>query len=617
MSLEITSEFSNRNIEKRVTKRNLIVLQVSRFSMSDKDNKLIGKLNKDFSFFLKEIFEYLELPLIRPNFRLIIQEDTDSRVIPSIGKSFGVQFDSETNELILANWLTALPIREQKNLFEYLLIKEAFRFALTCQLDFACPSNDLVELVLFVIAALWLIKYKDITSSNPQIVWIRHRSAFDDDDFFHHVTWDSYVLLGVLNDTQPIRIYDEFVRILTWSHVENKSYAETIDRFTSWINQYLKERDTLLLPIHMPSRDFQVIKIIHQLGQDAASPKTIGDQFELSHDTIDNLFKEFYDKYNTYWYAKHNFLLLNLYPYFFRITLTNKKYSDQLLTKLKETKYMYNIFTNSALDIICGTLYCPLIVHNHLHDYFEKLAKKEIISKYFFQQIRCQQLYSSITTENIEPTVENYKKFLENPSQFSYETLLLDETIYDIVNAPKAKRKIAIDENLLTFFSIFCARYLIKAHYMLFPLSELFELCKRNGINPEESEDLMDFVNKMELRTKRLNLIDYCLFIHPAVYEFRRAVLFELIINPENPLVNQLVNKFKVFSALVVYKFYDRVIFGFIDISLTHSVVPLIEEIIKTSGISPSIYKIQTIKNFQRYIPFHELYDYQNHQWTF
>jgi hypothetical protein len=276
---------------------------------------------------------------------------------------------------------------------------------------------------------------------------------------------------------------------------------------------------------------------------------------------------------------------------------------------------MMDFFQNQTGEILVGLLYCPHVVQANLDENFTKLQKKGIICNYIFYQLRKQKRYCTITQKEFKATAENYKKLITNPPDFTYETLLILDEETDITKIPKRKRKLAIDDNLLTYFSIYGARNLRRVDYMFFPLEELFGLCERNDINPEDSRKLNDFVNQVELRLFRLGLIDYFLNIE-NIGTYSNVLYFELTINPNDPKVSALVDKFKIFSALVCFEFIDKVIIGFPNISLNHPAKEIVEEEFKKLDIEYLIYWIRTVKGFKRYIPLNNLYDYEKESWT-
>jgi hypothetical protein len=576
--------------------------------------KLEKDLNKKYKSLIKQIAAYLDFKPLKPKYYIKLQDESSIEKIPSKGISFGSIIDEENNRIILANWIEKLPIREKEILQEYLIIKQIFHDFILNKLEVDCSSNDFLLLISFLMATIFIMEKENKPSSHQQIINIRKFNSFEDNEYFRSIDWDVYITRCNQLNISAVRIFDKAIKIINNSVNEKKSYKETIAEFDSWINKIISKKESSLLPIFMDDREYQVVKALHQLGQRKATAKKIGEIVGLSHNTINNALVDYFEKFGLFWHVRHKFTAFNLYPYFFRITLSDKKHYSLLLKNLKQQNYMMDFFQNQTNDVLVGVLFCPHVVQANLDEYFLKLQKKGIISHYIFRQLRKQKRFCTITQKEIKATVDNYKKLLTKPSNFAFETLLILDEETDITKIPKRKRKLAIDDNLLTYFSIYGARNLRRVDYMFYPLEELFDLCKRNDINPEDSRKLNDFVNQLELRLYRLGLIDYFLNIE-NIGTYSNALYFELTIDPNDSKVNTLVEKFKIFSALVYFEFLDRVIFGFPNISMNHPAKVIVEEEFKKLKIEYLIYWIRTVKGFKRYIPLNRLYDYENESW--
>ena len=218
--------------------------------------------------------------------------------------------------------------------------------------------------------------------------------------------------------------------------------------------------------------------------------------------------------------------------------------------------------------------------------------------------------YSSFTTENFSPSPEIYKKFIDDSSKFNFQTLkILDET-YDVQKLPKEKKAV-FNIDVLEFISCLRTSYLSKGYYMFY-VEELSNLYNRKYSDNEEK--LMYFINQQDLRLRRLGLVKYCLNIQ-NFYRQRYNLYFEIIADPASKKIQDLKTQLKFSSNMCCFEFYDRIIFSYSHIRMENPFREALQEYLSNNGFTFEVYAGNLSPELDRYIPYQDLYDYEEKRW--
>ncbi|MGC9781314.1 MAG: hypothetical protein HZR80_18880 [Candidatus Heimdallarchaeota archaeon] len=573
------------------------------------------QLSKEFFQYFKKISAFLDAQVKKIKMKVKIQKADSDVVIHDYGKGFGVITENE--QIILANWLFNLPQREKEILLKFLLIREGFRVHFNNQIKSSHFYNDLVEILLNIIAALWIINDRGYKLGSPQVIDIRGRIAFDDTQVFNHNYWE-WVLLDWYNyRLSTMELFNKLVSSINLAIEKKFSLKHLVDDFKSWLENQVQKVFLLALPLSLKKKKFDIIKSMITLGYDKSSAKEVGKLVNRSYNVVDIAFKELFEKYQVYWRANINLPLIRLYPYYFRITLNDKKFKSQLIKKFKTIPYLKELDESFSKNkhTLAGFLESPHYIPVSLEEYFEKLVRKKIADNFFCQMIRRKTLYTTITTEKLKPNKETYKQVFENPNKEKNLTLTILDDRFDITKPPKEKKAV-FDENVLNFITLIKARYLGKAHYMLSPLTKVYEFCKKNDIDSIDSLAVKYFLNQLDIRCRRLGLINYFLNIQ-NISNYGDALFFELQEDPKSDLSMSIIEKAKIFSPMIVKEFFQRTAILFPKVSINNPLREVLEEFIRNIGVEFSTYHFSYYKEYLPDVLYIDLYDFEENRWKF
>ncbi|NHJ49931.1 MAG: hypothetical protein FK733_19220 [Asgard group archaeon] len=573
-------------------------------------------IKKDFKIIFKEISDYLKKPLPDEIFDIKIQPKRSKVDVPKVGDKYGVYYKSDN--LILANWLFDLRVKEQETIIEYLLVREIFRYYFRDDSIDQLKFDRLIEVVCHALAGTWISQIgKDKSLSDKKIRYIDQRSAFEDTDEIMGHDWAVIFAMAIKYKLSVVDLFEKAFSLMKSGSKNNNLISEIDKEYRSWCKSFYPKDTKIGLPQYFDNRHFEIFELLATEGHEQGTTSHIAKKMDLSHDVIHRSFKFLYDDLFIAWYPVKNFLLMRLYPHFFRVTLTAKKHLKPFLDYLHANPYINHVHNTIDANepIVSVKFACPLILHNQLSSYFEKLQSKGIIKDLFFERIRRRILQCAITRDDLEPTEETFQRLFDNPFSIDFKTLtLLDERL-DFDNSIKFNKAI-FDPNVLHFMSYYDARYLTKGDFMVHPLPEFFKACENNNIDTSDTKAVTHFVSQLETRCSNLGLIDYKLHIK-KLSNYGKSVFLELHDSIESASVNRLLEKLKISYALIAMEFLDRTLLIFPKLNLEHLFIIQVEKQIQEVGIDYDIYHIYLNKDFTFYTPLHQLYDYENQTWKF
>lgn len=573
-------------------------------------------IKKDFKSIFNTISELLKKPLPEEIIKLKIQPKNSKRKVPKVGDKYGVYYDKNT--LVLARWLFDLRVKEQETIIEYLLVREIFRYYFKDDSIDQLKFDRLIEVVCHALAGAWISQIgEDKTLTDKKIRYIDQRSAFEDTDEISGFDWAVIFAMAITYKLSVVDLFGKAFSMMKSGTENNNPISEIDGEYRSWCKSFYPKDTKIGLPQYFDDRYFEIFELLATGGPEQGSTLHIAKKMDLSHDVIYRSFKFLYDDLFIAWYPVKNFLLLRLYPHFFRVTLSAKKHLKPFLEYLHANPYINSVHNTQDVKepIVSVKFACPLILHNQLSTYFEKLQSKGIIKDLFFERIRRRILQCAITRDDLEPTEETFQRLFDNPYSIDFKTLtLLDERLaFDkLPNFNKA----VFDPNVLHFMSYYDARYLTKGDYMVHPLPEFFKACENNNIDTSDTKLVTHFFSQLETRCRKLGLIDYNLHIH-KLSNYGKTVFLELRDTIDSASVNRLLEKLKISYALIIMEFLDRTLLGFPKLSLEHPFIIQVEKQVQKEGIDYDIYQIFLNYDFNLFTPLHQLYDYENQTWIF
>lgn len=576
------------------------------------------QLQKNFRKEVRIIGNYLEQKKIN-QYPIVSFDEKKSNQIAKYGKQFGVKI--ENNKIILADWILELQKKEKPFIVRFLLIRESFRiyFNKLVKADYKIYQN-FCNVTLNDIALLWLLSTEQMTLADSDIISIRGRMPFKDDDVFNTLAWEWVLIDSHKYGISAFRIFNKLIEFIKEGLEKNLQEKKLVNQFLNWIEAQKEEEHYLALPIYFKQKHFDMIQAMVELGAINASAKNVGKIIGKSYNVVDISFKELFDQYFIFWRAKPNILLLKLYPYFFRLTVKNREGVKQIARKLKPIRYIKDLDYNEASEsefILSGIMECPQVTSNKLSNYFEKLLKQEKINDYFFQMIKKRRGLCSITNNKLELEKETFRKLIENPSQFNIKTLTIFEDENNLSKISNSK-KAFFEKDVLLYLSLIAARFLGKAHYMFNNVDKIYEFCQEKNIDIADMRAVKGFISQLDFRMRRLGVIDYFLNIQ-SIGNFADALYLEIIGNPESKEIIDFIKKISVFSVMIISEFYDRVTIHFPKIKYDTPLKDIIKIELKKRKLEYLLYPFVYYKDHAHIatVQYYELYNFEEKKWKF
>ncbi|MHA1306206.1 MAG: hypothetical protein ACTSO7_03515 [Candidatus Heimdallarchaeota archaeon] len=577
--------------------------------------KLEKKISADFEVILSKLGPYLDRPVPASTKSFVIQDPSSSDDIPAFGKIFGVI--SKNTSIVLAHWLIDLPPREKNAITQFLLIKEAFKAFLYSIFPESDRYSELLEILLNLTATLWFIEENSIPILHHHAVAnIRSRFVFKDTDDFSYLKWDHYLTLANDCSLSAKILFAQLLSQLKLALDQKLPLKSLIANFEAWFDTHAIESTDLALPIEMKSRYNDIVKLLLKFGYQDGTAKNVGEKLALQHDVINTAFKEMADDLVIFWRPQINYMMLRIYPYVFRVTLTDKKHREFFVKELKKIKYINSLLEDSSTDecLFYSLIYCPHIVHNQFQELFEKLSKSNIIKDYFFLMVKHRINKWSITDVHITSSEDSYAYLFKQPESFKLHTYEVFNEKYALSEMPQTKQAF-FDETVLAFLSVLRGRHLTKGSYGVY-VTELYDLCNKNDVDIKNSVKVTGFINQLDIRCRRLKILDYYLMAWKKT-PHSGSLYFELLIDPEDQEIIEYVSRLEVFGAMTKMVFYDRILLFFIGMGYDHPFRSFVEKKLQEKNIDYFAYAPQAVEDFKKCPNLHHLYDFKENKWTY
>jgi len=581
--------------------------------------KSITNLNNLFLEIIKTIGEQFDIknPLLR---KISLAKEPNDERISDYGPGFGVQL--EPAKIILAKWLFELPKREKENILQMILVREAFR----CFLDKAiCVPKKywfFVEVVLNIIAIVWLAHTFQYSYCHPVVIDMRGRIVFDNNNEMKSNNWEWFLIDCIKYNISVKEIFNQLIEVLQDNLEEKRPLKEVARKLEKWYEQQKEELDYSLLPLKLEPRHYQIIKALVDLGATQASAKKVGEVIGKSYNVANKNFIDLTDTLDVYWRAEINDLFLKLYPHRFEVQILKKASLNILVKQFKQIPYIREIDLNSQ-DYhnisLAGLLISPLIVKNNLQVAFERLQRKGQIGDFFIDEIRRKRIFCAVTTQNIARNEKSVQTILESPELIRDLVVLnLLDKRYDFFTEHKEKSKLVLDENLLTFLALIRARYLGKAHYMLAELSKIYQLAKKNNIDSTDSRMIKNFVNQLEIRCRRLGLLDYYLNIR-SIGNFSKYLYLRIMAKSTDKELQNFICKIKYLSGTgaIILDLPDKLLVQFPKAGLDSILHQILSEELAKLNVE---FSWQNMSYYRAYVPplsleYYKYYDFKAKRW--
>ncbi len=518
------------------------------------------KFQRKFKKSITEISRFLDKIPVRER-TIVIQAEDSEVTISDIDIAFGVIH--EENQIIYGKWILDVKVKEREPIIEFLIAKESFKLFFDYEFSPEHQYYDFFEIFLNILTIQWLVELDIVAGlSDAKKMDIFKRTGFQDKDYIKLRDFTYIIHHSYRNDISPKSIYNYILFLLTEGINKEISKNELFEKMLKWFKKQF-ELQEVALPLTITKRYFDIISELYTLGF-KTSAKKIGEKLDLSYNVINIDFKRLYDKYSVSWQQNIKQYKLGIYPYFIRIFVSNNEHLEttkKVLDPYQDNIPFLNVGRFEEGSVITAYIECSHLIHQQLEFQFEKLAKKKVIIDHFFSMIRRKRISSAfVIDEELEHNKETYNQLLNNPDNFPIQKLIFLDEKYDFT-PPARKRKLTIDENVLYYLSILKGRHLGKAHYLFSPIPVILELCEKNNINTEDNAAFMYFVNQLDIRCRRLGLLDYYLSYNNNFYS--SGLYLELFLDPNSEKVSRLLEKLENFVGLIVLEFHERLMIIF------------------------------------------------------
>ena len=411
-------------------------------------------------------------------------------------------------------------------------------------------------------------------------------------------------------------LFDQLLSQLHSAFDKQLPLKSLIANFEAWFDDHEIELTDLALPIEMKSRYFQIVKLLLELGYQEGTAKNVGEKLDLQHDVINTAFKEMANDFVIFWRPQINYLLLRIYPFAFRVTLSDKKHREFFVQELRKIKYISTLNEDTSTNecLFYSLIYCPHIVHNQFQELLEKLLKKGILKDYFFSMVKHRVNKWSLTDIHITSSEDSYEGLFTNPELFKLHSYEVFNETYTLSDMPQTKQAF-FDETVLAFLSILRGRHLTKGSYGVY-VTELYDLCNKNEVDIKNSVKVTSFINQLDIRCRRLEILDYYLLAWKKT-PYAGSLFFELIIDLENQEIIDYLSRLEVFGTLTKLVFYDRILLIFVGMASDHPFRSFVEKKLQEKNIEYFVYATLAVDDFKNYPNYHLLYDFNENKWVY
>ncbi|MEA2070142.1 MAG: hypothetical protein U9O98_02530 [Asgard group archaeon] len=563
------------------------VIEISYLS----DNKKIqAKLNKTFENTLKYFSE---------NFFDNRSYSINPFTIGTVQKENRMRFaiDREKTEIIIANWLFDFQFRLQQYILYLIIVKESIQNFLP----------NIPEPILNILTVIFYCDQNNIKSIDDPVM-ASFSTHFYTENFGGRAFSYYIILLFLLISKQvPFKsILNEIVKIS--STIEENE--QIISQISAWIIENNINIEDTIAPIYLNERLFPIFEDLVQMNYQEFSVSEISKKTDLHPNTIRNRLKDLASTNNAFWRAVINFQKLKLNNYFLKIVVKKKKLSKKLLNYITQIDYLKSIYQSKYTnDIILysPSLISPHIVVENLKRKLEKAHASNDIVNYDLQIIRERIHYTTITDYPFRNTIQQVERFLAGDTDHLHKYKLAHEKRdfsleFDI-------SMLDLDYKLLYFLSLLKGKFLLQARYIV-EVSELPKFYEYNALDMTDLDAQTDLLSQLSIRAHRNDLLDFALFIRSFAKLSADVLVFEI---PQESINEEIIEKLSVFSFLGQISLYDKTIFNIPGISHRSKLKDVLQKALLKEGIEPSFYTISLQQS--RFIPFHELYDYENKKW--
>ncbi len=576
------------------------IIKIKEFDESKICSILQRLIEESISFFTKEL-------KINP-----IVNDSRTILIEKIPEEMGVDYGVKRldKEVVFGEWLFNLRKSTKYNILLFLIIKESLMHFIKL------PISTISKTIINFITILWIQRYFNIGNiENPLIVSI-NRNIYPETIAGRDYN-DFVALLELLfrKNVDYSLVFNKLVEILKQQGKDEKVIS---NQFSTWVHQEtIKDIDSIA-PMLVSKYLVPIIDYLVEQGYENSKTSDLANILNKHENSIRKAVRKLSSTYYTFWKTVINYEKLKLHNYFLKITFDDKKEFDKIHDMLLEIPYiktLYKGYSEKYSYLYSPTFISPHIITESLKERLMKYEKKDNIRSFSLQLVREKYHYATmISTKNeliTNPNIDTIKKLLEdNHSGLPLKKYIFSQEVRD--NSPIIDDEIPLDYNLLYFLSFLQQKYILSGSYGGW-VHELPKLYEKNNLSSTNVEEVVDFLNQIEIRARRRDILSFSPFIKSPTNRGPNVLIFEMPLLKSIKDTADVVNKIRVFAFLAQFTLHDRLVFVLPGISHEHQVRDLISKKLEREGIDPSFYTINISKS--RFVPLHDLYNYDDRKW--
>lgn len=571
----------------------------------DKKEKIIQSLNTALENAIKALMGDKDFSSTR------LRKFEFGEIDSSFGVSFGINRDRDT--VIIGEWLFGLPKMIKMYLLYFIITKESILFYI--DQDAQKIVTEVEEAIANILTILMFREIFAITTfDNPMIASYRARiypaEIFGIESHF----WDSllhHLFVKKISFELTLQAFKEIYEN------NSKSDADILNNFQNWIfDKTIKEED-VISPIHLPERIITVIDQLIELGYEEGTSPNIAANLDLHENTVRKQIMFITDKYSAFWRAELNLEKLNLHNYFLKIKLKDEKAFETVYNVIEKIPYVKAIFREKYLEqpiIYTPTLFCPHIIANNLDSKLVEFQHKGLIEEFTLQIIREKKHFASIIDKQFIPSKKAFQKLIDGEANLPIKKYTFAQTKKEF--SMEIDDDSPIDYNLLCFLSILNNKHFLRSRYGVW-INEWVKLYQMNDISTVDVDAQTDFANQLEIRARKRGFLTYYFYMRSLSRQGRDILIIEIPNIDQYPeqLINDTIDKIRVFSFLGQMNLYDRIVLTIPGVSHLHYIKDLLNRTFIDAKIQALFYTVAVVK--AQLVPLYDLYDFEENKWLF
>ena len=569
----------------------------------------------------EELILYLSTSL--SNISKLLSSFFDENTIPKFRKiqlgSVETDFSAtygiyRSNGLItLADWIFDLPKMIKVYILQFIIVKESVLHNINSNIDYF--FSEIEEVITNIITILLLAEVFSINAfDSPLIASIRARIYPSEICGKDTSFWDNLLRLLFIKKIPSENVLKLAKEIFS-NRTEDVSQDDIIKVFSKWVFDTAVKEEDVIIPIYLTDRLITIVDQLLEFGYENGSAPNIATKIDLHENTIRNQMTYLTQYYSTFWRPEFNLEKLNLNNYFLRIQMKDSGSFEKVSQMIINIPYIKSVYHGKYPEkqiIYSPHLFCPHIIANNLDSKLLELQKKNIIDNYTLQIVREKKHYATISNYPFDPKKKTFQDLIDGKHNQILRKYVFSHSKKEF--SMEIEDDIPFDYNLLYFLSILHNKYLLRSRYGV-ATSELPKLYEINKISNVDVIKQTDFLNQIEIRARKRGLLTYCFFIRSLTRRGSDILVTELQNIDDYPkkVLEEVIEKLRVFSFLGQITLHDRIIFTMPGVSHQHFIKEIIQSELNKAEMKALFYTIGIANS--KLLSMHELYDFKEQKW--